>query len=123
MDVKIDYSFGSLEFFDNYLIYRMKDVKRFTLKDSKKLLGDITKHYGRKKYVFISQRDYQIDIEKEAYKLVNTKRMLGCAFVSTNKNTLEDAKKEQQWFDNSYGYFSSINEAIAWAETIIKKKL
>ncbi|WP_407139734.1 hypothetical protein [Aquimarina sp. 2-A2] len=101
----------------------MNDVKRFTVENSKQLLADIAKHYGRKKYVFISQRNYEIDVEEGAYRLVDPKRMLGFAFVSNNKQTLEEAKKEQGWFDNSYGYFSSVDEAIAWAETIVKKKL
>lgn len=122
MGAKIDYTFGSLEFFDSYVVYRMKDVKRFTVNNGKQLLDDVAKHYGRKKYVFISQRDYEIDVEEGAYRIVDFKRMLGCAFVSKNNKTLEDAKKEQGWFDNAYGYFSSVNEAIAWAETIIKKK-
>ncbi|MFL1895986.1 hypothetical protein ACJRPK_09810 [Aquimarina sp. 2-A2] len=123
MGAKIEYSFGSLEFFENYLVYHMNDVKRFTVENSKQLLADIAKHYGRKKYVFISQRNYEIDVEEGAYRLVDPKRMLGFAFVSNNKQTLEEAKKEQGWFDNSYGYFSSVDEAIAWAETIVKKKL
>ena len=123
MSAKIEYSFGSLEFFENYLVYHMNDVKRFTVENSKQLLADIAKHYGRKKYVFISQRNYEIDVEEGAYRLVDPKRMLGFAFVSNNKQTLEEAKKEQGWFDNSYGYFSSVDEAIAWAETIVKKKL
>lgn len=111
---------GSMECHDNYLIFRLSS-NGITGKSAKEIMAYAYRHYGKRKFVFISNRPFASPIETTAYKAVNPKFMVGLAIVSEDEGVREEAMREQELFKGSFSYFKTINEAEGWANTVVRK--
>ena len=68
----------------------------------------------------ISDRKNSYKVDSAAYKFINPKKIVGIALVSSNEKVKMDAEEKQQLYDGSFGFFTTVEEAVDWAKTVIK---
>ncbi|MAT89930.1 MAG: hypothetical protein CMC35_04485 [Flavobacteriaceae bacterium] len=112
--------FGVMQCFENYLVFSLKSPK-ITRVEAKQIISVAETHYRKKKYVFISNRTLPASISEEAYKDINPKYMVGIAIVSSDENVRKGAVSEQGWFDGAFSFFTSLEDATDWANTVVKR--
>jgi hypothetical protein len=111
---------GKMECFENYLVFYLSS-NGISGSAAKEILSYANNHYGKRKYVFISNRNFASPIEPEAYKAINPKYMVGLAIVSESDAVKKEAYNEQELYSGSFSFFSTVKEAINWANTVVKK--
>ncbi|MDC7994574.1 hypothetical protein [Altibacter sp. HG106] len=112
--------FGTMQCFENYLVFHL-EAENISRNEAKEIVSIAEGHFQKRKFVFISNRTLPSVISEEAYKEINLKYMVGIAIVSKNENTRTSAMTEQSWFDGSFSYFATVEEAVDWANTVVKQ--
>ena len=120
MEQKYNTPHGVMECYESYLVFHLSS-KGVSVKAAKEILDYAGKHYGDRKYVFISNRSFASAIDPKAYKAINPKYMVGLAIVSESEAVKQEAYNEQALYDGSFCYFKTVAEAVNWAETVIKR--
>ena len=117
----LKFEFGSLELYDNYVIGKIIPGSYINQDAAKKLLQAIKDHYGKRGIVYISQREFSVDLDLSIYKLVDPKRIVGVAIVSSKKEEIVlTASQEQALYAGSFGLFSNLDSAISWAKSFVQ---
>ena len=111
--------YGVMECYDHYLIFH-RSSNRITVPAAKEIVKYAERHFGKKKYVFISKRSSASVVDPKAYKAINRSLMIGLAIVSESNAVKQQAYVEQKLYDGSFCYFKTINEAVDWAKTMVK---
>jgi hypothetical protein len=117
-----EYSFGNLFCFENYVVGSLIGSSHVNSKMAKTILNDINDYYGNNKIVYISNRQFAIDIDPAIYKLVNPKKIVGIAIVGTGKEQRIQAASEQALYSGSFSFFNTIESAISWAQSFVGTK-
>ncbi|MDX1463581.1 MAG: thymidylate synthase [Marinirhabdus sp.] len=110
---------GPMKCYANCLVFRLVG-DGISQKAAKEIMSYAYKHYGKRKFVFISNREFASNIDPKAYVAINPKLMVGLAIVSAEDAVREEAMNEQELFDGSFSYFKTIEEAIDWANTVVE---
>ncbi|MCT8340229.1 hypothetical protein MG296_09210 [Flavobacteriaceae bacterium TK19130] len=77
--------------------------------------------FSNKPFVLISDRQFKYDIDLSVYKL-QLPNIKGMAVVSADDYHRERAIMEQPLFNNSFAFFSKMEDAVAWASTFLVQK-
>lgn len=116
------FDFGELEYHSCYVIGRINPAVRVTTEITKTVLLSIKERFGRKKMVYISDREMGRDIDVTVYKLIDHKKMVGIALVSSNREVLVlSAGLEQAAYAGSFGVFNTLDSAISWAQSFVEE--
>ncbi|SCY27331.1 hypothetical protein SAMN05192588_1988 [Nonlabens sp. Hel1_33_55] len=114
------FDFGKLEYYDNYVISSILPNTQVTTSIAKTILTSVKDHFGNKKMVYISNREFGYDVDVSIYKLVNSKKMVAIAIVSSKREEIVvKAAKEQEVYKGSFGVFNSIESAVSWAQSFV----
>lgn len=116
---KKTYSFGVVYYYPDYVIGKMNNDTVVNTAVATTILTDINNHYKSKKIVYISNREMSNDTDLAVYDLVDSKKMIGIAVVSTHEAEQKQAAKEQKLYHGSFGFFNKMSSAVAWAELLI----
>jgi hypothetical protein len=114
------YPFGDIYCYDHYVIGKISSGVFVNNEIAKRILTDINKHYGKQKFVFVSNREFENKIDLSVYKLIDAKTMVGIAVVGTTNEQKVQAASEQSIYSGSFSYFNNLESAIAWAESFAK---
>ncbi len=117
---KYEFPHGIMECYQNYLVFHLSS-NGISAQAAKEILEFASRHYGNRKYVFISNRSFASPIDPDAYKAIDTNYMVGLAIVSESEAVKQEAYNEQSLYDGSFCYFKTVAEAVNWAETVIKR--
>lgn len=122
--VKVDtFDFGKLEYFSAYVIGRFSPDVVIDNHVASKILSSLKSHFGKNKYVYISDRELSRNVDLSVYKMVDARRMIGIALVSSKREELiTTASKEQAAYSGSFGVFNTIESAVSWALSFVEEK-
>lgn len=120
MKKSYDTPHGLMECYENYLVFHLSS-DGITGEAAKEILSFASDHFGNKKYVFISSRQFASPISPDAYRAINPKYMVGLAIVSESDAVKQEAYNEQELFKGAFSYFKTVAEAEDWANTVVQK--
>lgn len=107
-----------LTFSNNYVIAEAMEgavVNNISVAENLKVVFD---HFNGKPFVLISNRKHNYSVDIDVYTLKLMKKIKAFAIVSTDAMIKERAMVEQLAFDQSFAFFSDLEEAKGWAESI-----
>ncbi|WP_028376660.1 hypothetical protein [Leeuwenhoekiella sp. MAR_2009_132] len=113
------YSFAKATYFDTYVrIEFNSDLKEVLVEQAQLLLKDMAAYYGGQKFVIISQRGLETNLDPEILKILNLSKVEGLAIVSPDAEERRKILiKEQSLFEGSFAYFETYEAAREWALT------
>ncbi|MFD1615141.1 hypothetical protein [Gelatiniphilus marinus] len=114
-------SLGTFYIYSNYLVAEINRGETVTI-ESNELLEDIAqKYFGSKKFVYITHRINSYAVDPLTYtRTSQIKNLAGFAVVSKNYVALSNAEIEKIFLKKPVGLFSNLDEAIDWAQSILK---
>ena len=116
-----DFHFGKLEYFSCYVIGTINHKTVVNTEVAKSILNAIKAHFGKNKVVYISNRELGHDVDLSVYKLIDPKKMVGIAIVSSQREELiVSATMEQAHYKGSFGVFNTLESATSWAKSFIE---
>jgi hypothetical protein len=119
---QFDYSFGEIICYDNYVIGRLNMDTIVNTEIATTILTDINAHYGNQSIVYISNREFGLNVDPSVYKLVDPKRIVGIAIVAKGVVMRKQAALEQTRYSGSFGFFNSMESAISWAHSCLNSR-
>lgn len=108
----------NLLFSDNYVIAEAKEGAVINNEEVKKSLKIVFEHFNGKEFTLISHRRNNYVLNIDVYTLRLMKKVRAMAVVSKDSMVREKAIAEQSHFDQSFAFFTDLEEAIGWAESV-----
>ncbi len=103
------------------MVVVMKEGITITKDHNNVLLNIVETYYSHKKFVYITHRlnSYSVDpaIYFETSKINN---LAGFAVVSKDFKAKSNAEIERLFLDKPFEVFNTLEEAVAWTESILK---
>lgn len=115
-----DTSHGIMECYPNFLVFKLSD-NGISETSAKVIMSYAYRHYKKRPFVFISNREFASNVDPKAYNAIDFKRMVGLAIVSSEETVKQEAYEEQGLFKGSFSYFKTVDQAKIWADTVVKK--
>jgi len=113
--------YGAIEFYDSYAIGKIDPKFKVDTKVAKSILHEVKEHFGKRKMVYISDREFGHDVDISVYKLIDYKKMIGIAIVTSNREeAIIKASEEQAAYKGSFGVFNTMDSAISWAQSFVE---
>ena len=117
-----DLDFGVLEFYDDYVVGRIKSNVEIDSHKSRQIISAIDDYYGNRKKVYISDRSAGYEVDQSFYKKIDHKKLIGIAIVSNDREkAIQIAQKEQDVYKGSFAVFNSMESAVSWAKSFVKE--
>ncbi len=118
-----EHDFGTLEYHSRFVIGTIKPDFFVTNEVAKRLLNATKLHFGKNKFVYISNREFGHNVDVSVYKHVDPKRMVGIALVSSDREQLvSSAGPEQASYSGSFGVFNTLESAMSWARSFVDRE-
>ncbi len=118
----IELEFSTLKFFDHYVISRLKEDVIFDKPQVKELVRVCNDHFQDQKFVYISQRVHNYNVNPTIYlKLKEAKNLCGIAIVSQKTSALNMAAFEKNFAKVPFEVFLELKDAKKWAFEKVKK--
>lgn len=121
MKETLTFDFCDMTIYDKYLVVVMKEGVHIVPEHNEVLIEVANTYYSEKPFIYITHRvnSYSVDpkIYHETAKIENLK---GFAVVSSNYQAKVNAQIEQMFFTKPFEIFADLNEALDWAEKLIK---
>ncbi len=120
--VKTDsHDFGVIEFYECYAIGKIHQDTIVNSEIAKTILSSIKDHYGKRPMVYISDREFGHGVDLSVYKLIDHKKIVGIAIVSSHKEEIIiTASAEQALYGGSFCVFNTLDSAVSWAKSFIE---
>lgn len=119
----IELEYTILEFYDQYVISRMREGVVFNNVQVKDLIEVCSDFYGSKHFVYISKRENNYNVDPTIYhNLEKVNNLAGIAIVSIKTSSLSMAGFEQKFSKVPFDIFLDLEEAVEWAREILKNK-
>ena len=117
----IEQDFGVIEFHDSYAIGRIDPAFKVDTRVAKAILQAVNQHFGKRKMVYISDRELSHDVDTSVYRYIDYKKMIGIAIVSSKREeAISSASKEQAVYKGSFGVFHTMDSAVSWAKSVVE---
>jgi len=121
MKETLNLDFCDITFYDSYFIIVMKEGVNITDKHNEVLANISKTYYADRSFVYISIRVNSYSVDPKIYhKIGKIDNLMGFAVVSDNYRIKENIKIEQLFFNKPIKLFETKDEAIEWANSIIK---
>lgn len=120
----LKFDFCDMHIYDNYLIVIMKEGITITPAHNQILVNVAETYFNPRRFVYISNRlnSYAVDpsVYLETSKIEN---LAGFAVVSKDFKAKSNAEVEKLFLNKPFEIFSSVEEAIDWANAILNTNL
>ena len=114
--------FCTLKFYNNYVIAVINEGEHVDHKINQKLINIMDQHY-KTPFVYITHRIHSYSVDPNIYpKTTTTKNLIGFAVVSEDYVSKNNAKIERLFFGKPFEVFTELNDAIIWAEDLVKNE-
>ncbi|WP_296316709.1 hypothetical protein [Winogradskyella sp. UBA3174] len=121
MKESLQFDFCDMTIYDNYLVVVIKEGVNITPNHNNVLLEVADKYFSEKPFVYITHRinSYSVD-PKIYYETSQIETLKGFAVVSSNYKAKINAQIEKMFFNKPFEIFTDLDNAISWADTILK---
>ena len=110
----------NLEFYEKIVISKVKEDVIFEAQHVEQILKICHEVFEGKNFVYISNRENNYNVNPTIYfNLKNVTSLLGIGIVSERYETLKVANFEKQFSPVPFDIFSNMEEARAWAKTLL----
>lgn len=118
----IELEYTILEFHNNFVISRMREGVVFSKEQVRNLIEVCSDFYGSKKFVYISKRENNYNVDPTIYShLEKVTNLAAIAIVSTKSSSINMANFEQKFCKVPFDIFMDLEDAVEWSREIIKK--
>jgi hypothetical protein len=118
---KKQYDFGTIFYYSRYVVSKINLEYLVDTPTAARILSDIDRFYQNQKFVYISNREIDHNVDLSVYKLVNPKKLIGIAIVCKERSKIKQVAAEQKLYDGSFGFFKNMSSAIAWAQLLVEE--
>lgn len=120
----LKFDFCEMQIYDNYIVTIMNEGVTITPQHNQVLLNIVDTYYQNKKFVYITHRlkSYAVD-PKIYFETSKINNLIGFAVVSKDYKAKTNAEVEKLFFTKPFEIFDTLNEAIAWAKSIMNIEL
>lgn len=119
----IELEYTILNFYDNYVISRVKEGALISSKEIKDLVKICSGFYKNKEFVYISKRVTNYNVDPTIYlNLEKVKNLAGIAIVSSKVSSINMASFEQNFSKVPFDIFLDLDEALEWKNEVIENK-
>ncbi|MCJ7757479.1 MAG: hypothetical protein MUP24_04980 [Gillisia sp.] len=119
----IELEFTILEFHENFVVSRVRENVVLSKKQVYDLIDACSGNYERKKFVYISKRIHNYNVDPTIYlSLKKEKNLAGVAIVSDKTSALNMAQFEKNFSKIPFEIFLDLEDAINWSHKILKNK-
>lgn len=122
MEKILNFAFGQMTVYNNFVVTVMKEGITVEPKYNETLVEVTNTYFSNKPFVYITHRinSYAVDpkIYFETSKIENLK---GFAVVAKDYKKKVNAQIEKLFFNKPYETFTTLEEAFAWANQLVKK--
>jgi hypothetical protein len=109
-----------LNFYEGIVISEVKDDVVFEVEHVEQILKICNEVYEGADFVYVSDRKNNYNVNPTIYfELKDVKNLLGIAIVSQRYEALQVANFEKQFSPVPFDIFSHMDEARAWAKTLL----
>jgi len=118
----IELKYTILEFHSNYVISRVRENVVFSQKQVRDLVEVCSDFYKRKKFVYLSQRVNNYNVDPTIYlNISDVKNLAGIGIVSSNSAALKMANFEQKFSKIPFSIFLEMDDALEWISELTEK--
>ncbi len=119
--VKLD--FTTLDFYKNYVISVVNEEAVFSHSQFMEVVKNCKEVFNENRFVYISKRINNYNVDPTVYiKLEDIrKNLIGIAIVSNKVSSIKMAEFERTFSRVNYKISLELEEAVEWAENLIKK--
>jgi len=118
----IELEFTILEFHENFVVSRVKEDVVLSKKQILDLIDACSGNYEGKKFVYISKRIHNYNVDPTVYIDLNkVKNLAGIAIVSDKTSSINMAQFEKTFSKIPFEIFLELEDAINWTQKILKK--
>jgi hypothetical protein len=105
--------------FDEFLINQIREGSTITKHHSEVLDEVITKHFGDKPIVYISNRVMSYAVDPITYlDAAKIKNLIAIAIVTQDPNFKKSAEYERKFYNKPFKIFTTLSDAIAWVQKV-----
>lgn len=116
----IELEFTILEFHSNYVVSRVRENVILSKKQVRDLVEACSDFYNGKKFVYISKRDNNYNVDPTIYLNIDSaKNLAGIGIVSSNTSGIKMANFEQKFSKIPFSIFIEMEEALEWVTEIL----
>lgn len=108
-----------LECFPTYAVFHFTG-ERYDFEEALEFTTVIDTHYKNRNCVVISSRQILKTVNPEVYSHFRSKSVVAVAIVSNCNEVREQVTQEQSHYTGAFTFFTTLEEAICWAETVVK---
>ena len=120
----IKFDFCEMRIYDYYTVVVMNEGVTITPEHNQVLINVVDTYFKNKKFVYITHRlnSYAVDpaIYFETSKIEN---LAGFAVVSNDYKAKSNAEVEKLFLTKPFEIFSTLDEAVSWAKSILNIEL
>ena len=117
----LTFDFCDITIFDYYLVVVMKEGMNITPDYNDILVGIANKYFKKLPFVYITHRVHSYSVDPKIYfETAKIENLKGFAVVSNKFQAKNNVQIEQMFFSKPFEIFTSLDDAISWAEKITK---
>lgn len=116
----IELDFTTLNFYPNYVISRVREDVLVGANEVRELITACADFYKKSKFVYISLRENDYNVDPTIYVTINKLNLAGIAIVSKKAPSLNMAEFEKKFLKIPFEIFNELEEAKSWANKLIK---
>ncbi|EDP70608.1 hypothetical protein FBALC1_07613 [Flavobacteriales bacterium ALC-1] len=121
MKETLTFDFCDMTIHENYVVVVIKEGVNITPKHNNVLVEVTNTYFLDKPFVYITHRVNSYSVDPKIYfETAKIKNLKGFAVVSSNYQAKINAQIEQRFFDKPFKIFTKIDDAFAWADSLIK---
>lgn len=118
----VELEFTILEFHSNYVVSRVRENVVLSLKQVRDLVDVCGDFYGRKKFVYISKRVNNYNVDPTIYlNIGDIKNLAGIAIVSSKESAIKMANFEQNFSKVPFSVFMEMEDVLEWKDGLLRK--
>lgn len=108
-----------ISIFEKYAIFSVAKGKKLDQTVANEIRNALKVHYPRSPFVIIREELEELEVDFSVYQKRVMRNLKGLAIVSTNEAVRKRAIEEQSLFDDSFAFFTSMEDAKSWADSFV----
>jgi hypothetical protein len=122
MKETLDFKFGQMTIFNNYVVTVMKEGIHVTPDYNETLIEVTDTFFKNKSFVYITHRINSYSVDPKIYfETSKIQNLIGFAVVSKDYKAKVNAEIEKLFFNKPFETFTSLDEACKWADELVKQ--
>ena len=123
MKKSLTYDFCTIDIYDNYLVTRINAGIHITPEHNEILLDLVQQYFKDKRFVYLTHRIYSYSVDPSIYKETSKiENLAGFGVIAEIPVSRANAQIEKLFLTKPFEIFNTLEDAILWAESIIKNE-